>query len=377
MTRETKIGLLVGLGFIVVFAILLSHTGSLPPSGDHATALMVDRERSGYPTFEGSPPPGHSSDTPAMGPLASATDAAADGVRLPEAPTDLEVVEVSEPLPRPPGVGPQPVGEVVTVSTDELSEPERATGATPRLVDVHRVAPPLAEPFPDPRPTPRPDPPSKSSEPESSPRSAPLKSAPPKPYLVKRGDTMSSIAVAHYNTAKPAVLNLLVEANKDRVKDVNSVIEGQQLFIPDLPPEMFEAAPSFDVTLVRSDARTVSMDDLPTRADGQTRRAPKPADSVRTGDHPAGGRPELATTGGHDSDSEAVPAGQDKVRWHEVKQGETYSSIAKEQLGSAQRWQEIKKLNPDVDPMKMRPGERIKLPPRSQSRSTAANRVSV
>jgi len=34
MTRETKIGLLIGLGFIVVFAVLLSHTGSELPAGD-------------------------------------------------------------------------------------------------------------------------------------------------------------------------------------------------------------------------------------------------------------------------------------------------------------------------------------------------------
>src|SRR4029453_7516666 len=34
MTRETKIGLLVGLAFIVVFAMLLSHSAPTPPPGD-------------------------------------------------------------------------------------------------------------------------------------------------------------------------------------------------------------------------------------------------------------------------------------------------------------------------------------------------------
>ena len=41
MTRETKIGLLMGLGFIVVFAVLLSHTTDFgrPPVGDNISIM--------------------------------------------------------------------------------------------------------------------------------------------------------------------------------------------------------------------------------------------------------------------------------------------------------------------------------------------------
>ena len=43
MTRETKIGLLIGLGFIVVFALLLSHTGQVRPVGDNMDQVFARR----------------------------------------------------------------------------------------------------------------------------------------------------------------------------------------------------------------------------------------------------------------------------------------------------------------------------------------------
>jgi hypothetical protein len=54
--------------------------------------------------------------------------------------------------------------------------------------------------------------------------------------------------------------------------------------------------------------------------------------------------------------------GDEMFRWYEVKPNDTLSTIAQDRLGSSSRWREIKKLNGNVDPQKMRAGSRIKVP---------------
>ncbi len=48
----------------------------------------------------------------------------------------------------------------------------------------------------------------------------------------------------------------------------------------------------------------------------------------------------------------------------EVKEGDTLSAIAKKHLGDASRYPEIERLNPELDPDGIRPGDEILLPPR-------------
>jgi 5'-nucleotidase/UDP-sugar diphosphatase len=45
-----------------------------------------------------------------------------------------------------------------------------------------------------------------------------------------------------------------------------------------------------------------------------------------------------------------------------VVYGDTFWNIAKKQLGDGQRWREIRDLNASVDPKKMRPGTKLRLP---------------
>ena len=54
------------------------------------------------------------------------------------------------------------------------------------------------------------------------------------------------------------------------------------------------------------------------------------------------------------------------IRWYQIKTDDRYYSIAREQLGDGSRWPEIHQLNKEKfpDPGKIRPGVRIKLPPR-------------
>ena len=52
----------------------------------------------------------------------------------------------------------------------------------------------------------------------------------------------------------------------------------------------------------------------------------------------------------------------DEQRWYTVKKGDTYEGIAKSELGSGKRKDELMSLNPGTAPKDLRVGQRIKLP---------------
>jgi nucleoid-associated protein YgaU len=187
----------------------------------------------------------------------------------------------------------------------------------------------------------------------------------PKTYVVQAGDTMGEIAKKFYDTASMRAVEFLVKSNRDMIKNKDFVVAGTEIQVPELPAEFFEPAAGFTVATLQSTVRTVGTEDLrrdqaPPEGDA-TRHAPK---ALKRVDAP----PQKAERG---SD-----AAQSEFRWYEVKPKDTLSSIAKKQLGSSAHWREIHKLNADIDPMKMKPGTRIKLPKkRPVSDASALRRV--
>ncbi len=60
----------------------------------------------------------------------------------------------------------------------------------------------------------------------------------------------------------------------------------------------------------------------------------------------------------------AAPKPRPSMRLYQIQPKDTFTSIAQRELGSGTRWAEIKQLNKNVDPAKMKPGTKIKLPTR-------------
>ncbi|MSR62557.1 MAG: LysM peptidoglycan-binding domain-containing protein [Planctomycetes bacterium] len=58
----------------------------------------------------------------------------------------------------------------------------------------------------------------------------------------------------------------------------------------------------------------------------------------------------------------SAPASSTTTRAYVVRAGDTLSHIAQKELGSAKRWNEIVKVNPGLDPAKLRSGKTIQLP---------------
>lgn len=372
MTRETKIGLLVGLAFIVVFAMLLSHSGTVPPPGDGIQMARARTEapppapdaaeRVTSPAVPVVPPPAATTPiSPAPAPSPAQTDAAA--------PTELTELP-SPPDLNTPGAPAATNGNSTDVATSEPPSNPLASNDSPSPL-ITRTAPPLPAQVPVPAPTPRDTTPTltMSGGPSEDAAPTPTTTVPtptlstptttppthaagaPKEYIVKKGETLVQIAKAMYQSASPKIMDFLMKSNKDRIKNKHFLVEGQKLMIPELPADMFE--PVTNINVGQSSARLAGLRDR--------------VNSIGTGgaDSPRHA-PEIRLESARKPDSESARPSKE-VRTYEVKANQTFSSIARDELGSERYWKEIAKLNKGVDPAKMRPGTKIRIPARKSA----------
>jgi nucleoid-associated protein YgaU len=74
--------------------------------------------------------------------------------------------------------------------------------------------------------------------------------------------------------------------------------------------------------------------------------------------------PEPAAGGGLLGRRDPLPT--ETAQWYEVREGETLSDIARAHYGKASYYRDILAANPDVDEHRLRPGQRLRLPPVSE-----------
>jgi nucleoid-associated protein YgaU len=240
------------------------------------------------------------------------------------------------------GIGdPAPRANLAVLAQDSfvpVAEADQAPGATADQIVLARrplsdsTAPvPLAasrsgRPTPTPavEPTPPPqsetvavlEPAPQTEQPDPTPDEPIIPPAQPAPtmalYVVKKNDNLTRIARHVLGSASPEAIQAIYEANREHLKDINHLRVGQQLRIPK----------SLDTP-------------------AQARPAP---------DRPA--RKGVAKRSESD------------YRWYQVKQKDTWSSIARSQLGDRTRWRELYELNRSKfpNPNRIRPGVRVKLP---------------
>ena len=73
----------------------------------------------------------------------------------------------------------------------------------------------------------------------------------------------------------------------------------------------------------------------------------------------------------HDAGASSAP------RTHTVKAGETFQSIAKQYLGSENKWKEIAEANPKVDPTRLKIGQVLRVPePKGAARTATTDHAS-
>jgi len=333
VARETKLGLVVGLGFIICFAIIVSNRGAAQgpslrqpyraePGFDDVSAPIVagsaERQaralggfgdvRRSRPTERGGTMGGGGDERNSLWgsggperaqpnefeePASSTEPALAAPVADAAADPDAEAAELRH--------GAQSlIATTPNEATEGLERALRAAG-----LDVAAPAARGVEP------------------------AAPRPASGVRRHVVSRGDTLWKIAELHYGVKSKAVVDAIFEANRGLLKDPKVLLVGQELILPGLNEPM-----------ATTESHHLAAPTQPPAA------APsEPAENPAPKDPP----PRRNGRG---------------FRWYQVKNGDRYASIAREQLGSRNRWSEIYELNKDIfpDPAKIRSGVKIRIP---------------
>ncbi len=334
MARETKIGLLVGMGFIVCFAIILSKRG-----GDHPSSSGRS-----YPTLSAAsqPPttPGSAEQRardfgrnprsePNRGTLPLQPEPTAPASPAAEPPAQSEPVVATHNAERPPEEVDQSLSDLLAGMQAESDEPimppaevasalrnpaerNHTAEGNHALAAIPPSAPVAELPTVDEAPVPPP--------------------VPTRPYVIEKGDTLTRIAQKRYGTSSKDIVDAIFEANRKALLGPNRLVIGQTLQLP-------ERIGAVSAATGRETPPAKASDRTPEKAPAAK---PKP-ENLRKVDPPAKAK---------------------GYRWYEVRKGDRYESIAKKELGDARRWKEVYELNKNVFPKAsdIRWGVRIKLP---------------
>ncbi len=348
MARETKVGLLVGLAFIVCFAVILANQGKEKSIANQLPyCLLVDKGPGAVEVAveepEATGEENWSTLTTTYAPLAiqeeSVVSVSPDyrpGTR-PHATSPSETDSPGSALDKPRRIFSYPGTDLsrrldtanhLTTEADEdksgasladHSDPKRVPlysrskgkDELDRLSEFYRQAKGNAsdkEISESNLPAMYPQ----TSEPKALPKQSTIKAAPR--YEVKSGDSLSKIARKCYGSEKREVLQAIYQANTSVMPDINTLQVGDVLTLPLI--------------------------------DGHQ--------------DPLGDRTSKATRTRSTVQNNFLA----DFRWYQVKNKDRYSSIAREQLGDESRWREIFELNKDKfpNPDRIRVGVRIKIP---------------
>lgn len=133
-------------------------------------------------------------------------------------------------------------------------------------------------------------------------------------YTVARGDTLWTIIHRTYGTSNDRLIRLVIDANPHLRSRKNRILVGEELVLP----------PQREITLALTDD---------TRGTAQVRLA-----------------------------SSTATAEPEQFRWYTIRRNDTLASIARRFLNDHRRWHEIVEVNEKIDPHKIFPGMKIKLP---------------
>jgi nucleoid-associated protein YgaU len=331
MAKETKVGLLAGLAFVICFAIILSNRGQRPPAG--FADLTTGRDRS---------QPRQAAQNRPAGPAAAVRPSATDRAAQPVGNVSLNV-GLTKDRPgalgelRQPGNGaaastaddspPSTGGSLVVDEPRTVQRPPSTTAAaSPAPNDRKQVLRDRLDQIAADRGSKRPGsaPVDRTVDPATALNAATTHrtATQPQPAVnaanvtVQPGDTLSSIASRQYGSRGHHFIDGIVDANRAVINDPNRIRPGMELMLPVI-------------------------------------NGVKPA---------AAGRRAARDVPNPQGPSPSAPA--KAARWYQIRPNDRYVTIAREQLGDGSRWREIYELNVDKfpDPGLIRAGVRIMLP---------------
>ncbi|MCZ6697522.1 MAG: LysM peptidoglycan-binding domain-containing protein [Planctomycetota bacterium] len=383
MTKETKIGLLVGLAFIILFAIILSEkganrgvggtglrvadatdegsrTGSIPPLHDDGK-LAVD-EQLRPPGFVGLDDTAPIMDEPPNEKLVTSS-LAADGEAVPALP-DWLVERLNLPVES-------------SDAADATSLQESPIDMTPIYVGADDIGEGIAERGADPMAIASSDRVSDMPDTRTERRTENAKPIPTRPptimtiHAVQPSECLGKIAARYYGRSTPARIKAIFDANRDVLKQIHSVRAGDKLRIPSL-----DEGENVTVARLQGLNGLNGLEFVPAGSavgDGNV-RIPIPLDAGSS----------FNSRSAINSDRTINPTGivrdsmtSSRFRWYEIRSGDSLSTIARNELGSERRFAEIFDLNRDRlnNKHELKPGMKIRLPLGEKSPTMSASAV--
>ncbi len=372
MTKETKIGLLVGLAFIILFAIILSEKGATR-SGSAPTGLTV-ADASKQPTriAAGERPFGGAGqvETP-LGPIVT-----------PHTPSHRTPMEERVPPTQPIGAEneqPPPLPASVVQMLNLSESGSNSSDGVPYAAGPEE--PGRGEPLPAVSPEgmgPSQPPVSYASattnQPGTPPPSASLDGVTPAAsgtkaiHVVQPGESVGKIAAKHYGRSTPSRIEAIQEANRDVLKDPHKIKAGDKLKIPLIEQhgDQFELVGSFAGIPAVPQSATAGGTPRSTPTGSPPIRIPTSVEERTTaGENPREPAPRPESP--RPANATGSPGEQPRWQWYEVQKKDTLSGIAKQRLGGERFANDIYNFNRDVLPNKntLKPGMKIRIPLRN------------
>lgn len=354
MTKETKVGLLVGLAFIILFAIILSEKGATNNVSGTSQLTVADAGQSGDALVPRTATPlagdGKMPIENALPPATETRTVRRSDPVIPERPVGIPIPKSQDDIqPLPAAVVHQlnytPMAER-PIELDDVgkkpSTPSRLSNKVVKALTGHDATAPRLVVGTDSE-----DSMDRDEAPRSSrPKSRPVEIKPVRiiaNHKVESGESLGKIAAKYYGRSTPSRVNAIFDVNRDKLTSIHAVRIGDVLRIPAIPDAdgmSFANATEFRGAAVDSAVHHRS-DEV---------RIPLPINA----DHDSGAS----------SESKGDSPAPIEFKWYEVHENDTLSGIAQRQMGSAKLYLKLYDLNRDLLPNKnsIKPGMKIRIP---------------
>jgi LysM repeat protein len=324
MTRETKIGLLVGLAFIIVIGILLSDHLTSATEPPQAQLVQAGKDvRSGVTVPGGQAAPVTQVQVPQG--VAPQSPVSTREELQPKQPPVTVVHIGPAPVPANPGNVPQPTTpqkvEPIATNTNPPPTPAPTNGGKSALETVANTMNEPLVPVGAPKETTTPEQTNIAHPPT-------VLATAGRQYKAESGDSLSKMAGRFLGGNTKANRETIINANPTLKANPDMIIVGKTYTIPTAATAQAPAPASTATNVPKLTENAIILDDT------------TPA------------KPQLAN----------APVAPTPEHMYTVKQGETLTRIAVEQMGTGDAVSAIVELNKIKDPNKVAAGTKLRLP---------------
>ncbi len=372
MTRETKIGLLVGLAFIILFGIILSEKGT---GRDQLATPSMSAYKPVVELIPPTSPPapqlsrsGKNNDVADRLTMSESTVKVAEQQPAPAATNNLNNIAKPVEMVSPPMINPQPTPAVeVAPKFKTLLPPTSTKGltkippASPTVSDLLGISsPPKAS--------------AAQANMDEPKQEKEVKVAELKTHTIQQGETLASICRQYYPGQAYQMLKEVMELNK--ITKPEKLKQGQTIKLPMGKP-------------IAAANKTTKETVIPDSPGGIQSKLLVPVDSVNgtAASNPEKDIRQLLAEYEKDSTAEktpapaasaakagkTTPAGKTTGKTYVVQSNDTLMKIARRLYGSEKAWTRIYELNKKIisDPKNLKKGLKLNMPASVKSSSTS------